>query len=94
MHGVALISMAALGAVRVRDKVRRSVARTVGGLLGYDPDAQEDLARTAQQRATDLTDRTGEDAVQFTARVIGSNVHLLLGLIRANRPWRLAVTLS
>lgn len=41
-----------------------------------------------------MTDRVEENTAQFTARVIGGNVHLLLGLIRANRPWMLVVSLS
>lgn len=97
VHGVGLVSVPALGAVRVREKVRETTVRLIGTLLGYDPDdasSQVELARTAQQRSTDLDSHAEENAAQFTARVIGGNFHLLLGLIRANRPWLLAVSLS
>ncbi len=97
VHGVGVVSVPALGAVRVREKVRGSTVKVIGALLGYnpdEPDSQVDLTRSAQQRSADLADRMEENAAQFTARVIGGNLHLLLGLIRANRPWMLAVTLS
>ena len=32
--------------------------------------------------------------VRFSARVLWGNVHLLAGMVRTNRPWRLAVQLS
>ena len=35
----------------------------------------------------------GEDGVGFAARVVSGNIWLLLGMLRANRPWRLALRL-
>jgi hypothetical protein len=35
----------------------------------------------------------GEHGVGFAARVVSGNVWLLLGMLRANRPWRLALRL-
>ena len=35
----------------------------------------------------------GEHGVGFVARVITGNIWLLLGMLRANRPWRLALRL-
>lgn len=100
VHGVGLVAVPALGAVRVGQKVRETVVRVAGRLLGHDadgtagPDALEELARRARQRAEDLEDRPEDSAVQFTARVLGGNVRLLLGMVRANRPWTLVVRLS
>jgi hypothetical protein len=96
VHGVGLVAVPALGAVRVPQKVREATVRVVGDLLGYDPDddGQEELLRRARQRAQDVEDRPEDNAVQFTARVLGGNVRLLLGMIRANRPWTLVVRLS
>jgi hypothetical protein len=100
VHGVGLVSVPALGAVHVGQRVRQAAVRVVGHLLGHDTEdaddaeAQEELVRRARQRAEDLEDRPEDNAVQFTARVLGGNVRLLLGMIRANRPWTLVVRLS
>lgn len=100
VHGVGLVAVPALGALHVGQKVRQTTVRVVGHLLGHDTedaddaDAQEELVRRARQRSEDLEDRPEDNAVQFTARVLGGNVRLLLGMIRANRPWTLVVRLS
>ncbi|MFF0990842.1 hypothetical protein [Kocuria nitroreducens] len=100
VHGVGLVAVPALGALHVGQKVRQTTVRVVGHLLGHDTedagdaDAQEELVRRARQRSEDLEDRPEDNAVQFTARVLGGNVRLLLGMVRANRPWTLVVRLS
>ncbi len=96
VHGVGLVAVPALGAVHVGQKARDTTVRVVGELLGHDPDdeQQEELVRRARQRAEDLGEHPEDNAVQFTARVLGGNVRLLLGMIRANRPWTLVVRLS
>ena len=97
VHGVGLVAVPALGARHVAQKVREATVRMAGDLLGHDPDDEdgtEELVRRARQRAVDVEDRPGDNAVQFTARVLGGNVRLLLGMIRANRPWTLVARLS
>lgn len=95
VHKVGLIALPALRAVGRRESVPTAVVRLVGPLVGWDDgDDPDDLARRARQLAEDLPDLADENPLQFTGRVVAGNTRVLLGLILANRPWRLAVTLS
>lgn len=98
VHSVGLISVPGLGAVHVRNKTRETVVRLVGSLLGHDasrPGAPDKmLVRRLQQLTTDTPQREGDSSVQFAARVIGGNIRVLLGMVRANQPWRLAMGLT
>ncbi|MFJ6281216.1 hypothetical protein [Arthrobacter subterraneus] len=95
VHKVGLVALPALRAVGRRESLTTAVARLVGPLAGWDDgDEPEDRARRAREMADDLPDLTDENPIQFTGRVVAGNARVLLGLILANRPWRLAVTLS
>ena len=99
-HGVAVLSMPALGPVSVRKRTEETIVRLVGHILG-DPAQAESaaervpLAEVVTRRMRELGGRTerGEHGVGFVARVITGNIWLLLGMLRANRPWRLALRL-
>jgi hypothetical protein len=98
-HGIAVLSMPALGPLSVRKRAAATVVRLIGHMLG-----DSTLADTGQRRTLDdaVTRRMRElgtrvehkdRGVGFAARVISGNIWLLLGMLRANRPWRLALRL-
>jgi hypothetical protein len=97
-HGVAVLSMPALGPVSVRKRTAEMIVRLVGHILGdlaLTADAAGPVAAAVTRRMRQLGARTerGEHGVGFVARVITGNIWLLLGMLRANRPWRLALRL-
>src|SRR5580658_4880820 len=99
-HGVAVLSMPALGPVWVRRRAAETIVRLVGQILGDlapTADVAEPLAaaEVVTRRLRELGARTerGEHGVGFVARVVTGNIWLLLGMLRANRPWRLALRL-
>jgi hypothetical protein len=99
-HGVAVLSMPALGPVSVRKRTADTIVRLVGQILGdlarpEDGAGRLPLAASVARRLRELGARTerGEHGVGFVARVLTGNIWLLLGMLRANRPWQLALRL-
>jgi hypothetical protein len=100
-HSVAILSMPALGPVAVRKRAADTIVRLIGQILG-DIVLAGDAAELRRPPADAVTRRMlqlgrsvehGEHGVGFAARVVTGNIWLLLGMLRANRPWRLALRL-
>ena len=99
-HGVAVLSMPALGPVSVHKRIVETIVRLVGHILGDLAQAGDAAGRLPRgeavtRRMRELGARTerNEHGVGFVARVTTGNIWLLLGMLRANRPWRLALRL-
>ena len=98
LHGVAVVCLPALGAIGLRRRIRDTVVGLVRTLLGDTTDhALTGRVAGLGRRAGELGRNQhpdGDGSVMFTARVLTGNLRLLIGMIRANQPRRLATGLS
>jgi hypothetical protein len=103
-HGIAIVSLPALGALQLAPRLRRALVELVGELVGDGGGQRSDDRRLTRVRhdggrrvlrelATDNADPPGALRFLFVPAVLSSHVLLLLGMVRANRPWRLAARL-
>lgn len=94
--GVGLISVPALGAIALEDRVREAVLDLVAALVGWNDEDRESVRNRLQELASPIgTAQVRDDnTIRFSTAVIRGNLRLLIGMVRANHPWRVTVKLS
>jgi uncharacterized membrane protein len=88
------VSLPALGVLRRGRRLRDALADAVALLIGDAPRHRLRVQRLLSELAEDVDEDPRRQGVFLVARVITGNIRLLLGMIRANHPARLAVRLS
>ncbi|HEX2213546.1 MAG TPA: hypothetical protein VHH12_08870 [Mycobacterium sp.] len=94
-HGAALISLPALGPVRLRHRVREAIVYVVRAMVADQDTGERRMPFSlADPTRLELTsDDEGTSSV-VKLRPLRGRLRLLLGMVRVNRPWRLIPSLS
>jgi hypothetical protein len=99
-HGVAMVSLPALGALRLRGRVSRLIVHLVRHLVAHRAAKEADPPRGVLDRLREFVAPTrhirGRGAADEHLALVGvrGRVRLLAGMIRDNRPWRLVPNLA
>jgi uncharacterized membrane protein len=104
-HGVGIVSLPGLGAVQLPRRLREQIVAVVSELVCENPaespagisnGATRDCPRRVERVLAELSRGSGPSRTAtplFVARVGARHVRLLIGMLRTNRPWRLAAHL-
>jgi len=101
--GVGLISVPALGAIDVEDRAREAVIHLIEGLVGESAgtfeQARNGHSNRVQARLQEVASPIGrpqvrDGRIRFVTAAVRGNLRLLLGMVRANDPWRVIARLS
>jgi uncharacterized membrane protein len=95
------VSLPALGLGQSRRRLVESIVDAVGVFAGDSPRPRERdshrhrrrVRRRLTQLADEVDDSDGLGAVTLLQRVVTGNMRLLVGMVRANHPWRLITRL-
>ena len=101
-HGAAVVSLPALGFKQTSGRLVNTIADAVGVFVGDGAPPREGNriahAGRVRRRLVELAGEVeGSDAFEGVAllrRVVMGNLRLLIGMVRANHPWRLVTSLS
>jgi hypothetical protein len=93
--GVGLISVPALGAVAVEERVQAAALDLIAALVGRNDEDRESVGDRLHELGSPIgIAQVDDNTVRFSTAVMRGNLRLLIGMVRANHPWRVTVKLS
>jgi hypothetical protein len=93
--GVGLISVPALGAIALEERVREAALDLIAALVGRNDENRESVRDRLHELASPIgMAQVYGNTIRFSTAVMRGNLRLLIGMVRTNHPWRVTVKLS